>query len=105
MKHLIKKLLREGLESNGEVIQQYVDIIDTMDKSNSRREKYIQTLKDKYDYDYIETSDEEYIRNPSLTDFKSKNDFVSLDNWKKYLLNLNIVNTFCLIIHKVYSLS
>ena len=84
MKRLIKKLLREGLQSDSEVIQQYVDIIDNMDLLNPRRSKYIQTLKDKYEYEYTKPDDEYFISNPNLNDIKNIEDFISFNNYKKY---------------------
>lgn len=82
MKGFIKQLLREGLET--EEIQQYIDIIDMMDKSNPRRDKYIQILRDKYNYNYIPSNDEELIKNANLKDIKNINDFKDFNNYKKY---------------------
>ena len=61
MKSLIKQLLRENLNNE---IQLYVDIIDTMDKSNPRRKEYIDILKNKFDYQYADGDDEYFINNP-----------------------------------------
>jgi hypothetical protein len=83
MKHIIKKLLREELNFDAD-IQQYIDIIDGMVKTDPRRDKYIKILKDKYNYNYVEGSDEDFINNPNLNDIKTIEDFKNFNNYKQY---------------------
>ncbi len=89
LKRIIKESIREVLNetkqvSDNEEIQQLVDIIDGLSKDDEKRNKYINMLKNKFNYDYIEGSDEEYIDNPNLSDIKSINDFRSYSNYKLY---------------------
>ena len=73
---------------NDENIQQLVDIIDNMDDSNPRREKYIQILKNKHNYNYIGGNDEGLIKNLNLSDIKTINDFRNFNNYKEYCVAL-----------------
>ena len=74
--------------SDNEEIQQLVDIIDGLSRGDEKRNKYINMLKSKFNYDYIESSDEEYIDNANLDDIKSINDFRSYSNYKLYTKKL-----------------
>lgn len=82
MRNFIKKLLYENFRD--EEIQQYIDIVDNMDKSNPRRNRYIQTLKNKYGYEYEDNNDDELINNANLNDIKNQEDFKNFNNYKKY---------------------
>jgi hypothetical protein len=85
LKKIIYQYLNEATQSSdNEEIQMYIDIIDGLEKNDPKREKYINTLKTKYNYDYIEGNDEDYINNANLNDIKDLNDFKSFSNYKKY---------------------
>jgi hypothetical protein len=84
----IRKFIREELNSiqvsDNEEIQLLVDIIDNLSSNDERRTKYINMLKSKFNYEYIEGSDNEYIHNINLADIKSIHDFRSYSNYKIY---------------------
>lgn len=81
----VRKYLNETKQvSDNEEIQQLVDIIDGLSSSNERRTKYINMLKSKFNYEYIEGNDEEYINNINLANIKSIDDFRSYSNYKLY---------------------
>lgn len=83
--NIVKEYLKETKQvSDNEDIQQFVDIIDGLDINDEKRAIYIKILKDKFDYDYVEGSDEDYINNASLSELKTSDDFRSYSNFKKY---------------------
>lgn len=85
MKVVLNELLKEyGTVSDNETIQMYVDIIDGLDKQDDKRQKYINVLKDKYDYTYVEGSDESFIENANLSNIVKLDDFRSFSNYKIY---------------------
>lgn len=89
LRKLISKTVRECLNeskqvSNNEDIQTLVDIIDGLNKSDEKRIKYINMLKNNYNYDYIDGNDEEYIINANLANIKKLDDFRSYAQYKKY---------------------
>ena len=49
--------------SDNEEIQQLVDIVDNIDSDDERRMRYINILKTKYNYQYVEGDDEDHINN------------------------------------------
>ena len=65
--------------SDNEEIQTYVDIIDNIPYNNPKRQKYINILKDKYNFDYIDGDDESHLKNINLKDIKKLEDFRSID--------------------------
>jgi hypothetical protein len=69
-------------KENEEEIQMYIDILNDMDESNPRYEKYKDILKTKYNMDYKKIDYSYYINNPNLKDLKTKNDF---PNFKLYV--------------------
>lgn len=81
----ISRIISEHLnESKDEDIQLLIDIIDNLDINNEKRKIYINILKNKYNYDYIDSNDEKYIDNPDLNDIKTIDDFISYKNYKRY---------------------
>jgi len=85
MKVVLKELIKEYEEdSHNDTIQMYVDIIDGLDKQDGKRQKYIDVLKDKYNYTYVEGFDESFIENANLTDIIKLDDFRSFSNYKIY---------------------
>lgn len=73
------ELLRES--SQEEMIQLYVDIIDTTDDADKKR-KYVDLLKKQYNYDYKEKKGN--AATPSLDNVLGADDFGSFDEYRKY---------------------
>lgn len=85
LKENISRIITEYIiESKDEDIQLLIDIIDGLDSNDDKKIKYINLLKNKYNYDYIIGNDEEYINNPDLNDIKTINDFKNFKNYKIY---------------------
>ncbi len=69
-----------------EEIQTYIDVI-SMNPGAPYMKKYKKQLKDKYGIDYDREygmNDSDLIKNANLDDIKSKDDFLSFDNYQKY---------------------
>jgi hypothetical protein len=78
--------LKHLLVENEEEIQMYVDII-SMNPSSPAYTRYKKILKDKFGIDYDKVygdNDESLIRNASLDNIKSKNDFLNFQNYQIY---------------------
>jgi len=88
LQKLVEYLNEVQQVSDNEELQLYVDIIDDLDKNDIKRAKYIEVLKNKFNYDYVEGNDEDYINNANLNDIKSFNDFRSVSNYRKYAKKL-----------------
>lgn len=74
--------LNEINSSNNEEIQQLIDII-SIDPSKYGR--YIEILKTKHNIDFYDYyNDETFLNSPSLSDIKSKEDFLNFDNYIEY---------------------
>jgi len=80
-----------GVPQSDETIQMYVDIIDNLDTSDPKRQQYIDTLRNKYSYNYQEPDDESFIQNIDLNNIKYKDDFRNFDNYKKYAKRLVVL--------------
>lgn len=70
--------------SDNEEIQQLVDIVDNIDSDDERRMRYINILKTKYNYQYVEGDDEDHINNANLDDIKTIHDFRNYPNYEIY---------------------
>jgi len=75
-------------ESRAQEIENYVDVLDfSTSLSVEQKNKYIKILKDKYNYIYKEKyNDFEKIKNISLSNSFSKEDFSDYSNYVKYSL-------------------
>lgn len=79
----LKKYLNENKKTtNDGDAQQLIDIISM---NPTKYTKYIDLLKTKYNVDFYEYyNDEKYLNDISLTDIKTKDDFLNFDNYIKY---------------------
>lgn len=74
------------IKENEEEIQLYIDIL-SMNPNSASSQKYKNILKTKYGIDYDKQyaeNDSDLIKNASLDNIKSKDDFLNFDNYRKY---------------------
>lgn len=76
-------------EEFDEIIQTYVDIIDGLDNNDVKKQKYINILKDKYNYIYQEGNDDELISKANLNNINLIGDFSNYQNYIKYAKKIN----------------
>ena len=91
--------------SNNDDIQLFVDIIDGLNIGDANRNKYINLLKTKYNYNYIAGNDIEYIDAANLSDIKTIKDFRSYSNYKLYAEKLLRLREKKVNYHKFYNYS
>lgn len=77
------KEIMQVKESNEEDIQLYIDLLSDMSPASDNYKKYYNKLKTDYGVDFNKiNNDDEYIRSATLSNIKSKSDFLS---WAKYI--------------------
>lgn len=75
-----KSIYKES--SSEEEIQMYIDLLDDLDISDSKYEKYYNILKSKFGIEHKKINYRYYIDNPNLNNLKTKEDF---PNFKLYV--------------------
>lgn len=79
---MYNSIYKEASLKKQEEIQMYIDLLDDVDISDSKYEKYYNILKSKFGIEHKRIDYQSYIDNPDLNNLKTKEDFL---NFKLYV--------------------